>query len=88
LNSTFPAHRAGHYAEFMAKATTISIKNFLKTTIHPRLQDGVFWLVFINAILKIFSRLGIDILLAAPCIIKIEIVLIVDTEKELLGVVR
>jgi hypothetical protein len=25
---------------------------------------------------------------AAPCIIKIEIVLIVDTEKELLGVVR
>ena len=66
MNSTFPAHRAGHYAEFMAKATTISIKNFLKTTIHPRLQDGVFWLVFINAILKIFSRLGIDILLAAP----------------------
>jgi len=34
----------------MAKATTISIKNFLKTTIHPRLQDGVFWLVFINHI--------------------------------------
>jgi ribosome-binding protein aMBF1 (putative translation factor) len=33
----------------MAKATTISIKNFLKTTIHPRLQDGVFWLVFIKA---------------------------------------
>jgi hypothetical protein len=32
----------------MAKATTISIKNFLKTTIHPRLQDGVFWLVFIK----------------------------------------
>jgi len=32
----------------MAKATTISINNFLKTTIHPRLQDGVFWLVFIK----------------------------------------
>jgi hypothetical protein len=33
----------------MAKATTISINNFLKTTIHPRLQDGVFWLVFIKS---------------------------------------
>jgi hypothetical protein len=37
----------------MAKATTISINNFLKTTIHPRLQDGVFWLVFIKSVSKL-----------------------------------
>jgi uncharacterized protein YebE (UPF0316 family) len=42
-----PAHRARHYTEFMAKATTISEK-YILIAIHPRAQHGVFWQSFIN----------------------------------------
>ena len=47
MNLTTPAHRAGLYTKFKAKATTI-FEDHILIAIHPRAQHGACWRSFIK----------------------------------------